>query len=117
MIDKYLESGNKAISQFVFGNMPPKKLFTSISSITTLIQAQAEFGLLSCHLPAGGNEVPRVFQLPFCGKVLLKAMKLFRLKQIGTTKWFGGQLFLPSPRQAIRIQERIFHLSHERFPP
>ena len=34
---------------------------------------------------------------------LLKAMKLFRLKQIGTAEWLGGQSFLSSPPRAIRI--------------
>ena len=47
---------------------PPKKLFTSIPIITTLISNSSSVRIVFVRRPAGGNEVLRVFPRRSCGR-------------------------------------------------
>src|SRR5277367_1994039 len=101
MIYQHLDRGNKTISQFLFGNLSSKKIVHQ-----HLEHQDFDFGfeLNPAFFLAAGLLVGTKRFEPFrdgLAEGLLKAMKLFRLKQIGATEWFGGEPFLPPPRRAV----------------
>src|SRR2546423_4741188 len=107
MVDKHPDCWNKTISQFLIGNAASEKVLPQ-----HLEHHDFDFGLElnSAYFLAPGLLVGTKRLESFRNRLaegLLKAMKLFRLKQIGPTEWFAGELFLPAPRPAIRIQQRI----------